>query len=336
MKIREMTSDDFDIFRTLYRDVKGSNRPYDFDRWRLLETPFGICPTAVAVDNGKLAGFYTIWPVKIRLGDETVLGAQSMDTMTHPNYRRQGLFTKLALFCYEMAMSKGYEILYGFPNSSSYPGFIRRLNWDHTGDITHWIRPIKPSFHPKVPRIIGPVADLAMTLIPKGIQGHYSLSIGKPSDNQLKPLLESWCTEKDICSIVRTVSWIKWRYSLKSQKNYQWICAFMDEELRAVAVWNIWKSTNFNCAEIVELLGEDQNAVRSVLREIIIRAGKCGATLLGTLCNVESVINNIQRVGFFRHKQFPLIVRKLTNRNLGSNIHNHAAWRIMGGDFDVY
>ena len=110
----------------------------------------------------------------------------------------------------------------------------------------------------------------------------------------------------------------------------------MGEELRAVAVWSIQKSRPFNRASLVELLGQDQNAVRSVLRETIIRAGTRGATSLETLCNVESIVQSIRRVGFYRYKQIPLIVRKLTTRNLGANIHNHAAWRIMGGDVDTY
>ncbi len=96
------------------------------------------------MDGDRAAGFYTAWPVRLRLGKETVLGAQSMDTMTHPDYRGRGLFIKLAQACYDLAASKGYEVFYGFPNQNSYSGFIRRLNWDHTGDITHWLRPIRP------------------------------------------------------------------------------------------------------------------------------------------------------------------------------------------------
>ena len=340
MIIREMSPDDFESFRVLYRDVHGDNRPHVVDSWRLLESPQGICPTAVADDNGRMAGLYTNWPVEISLGNETVLGAQTMDVMTHPEYRRQGLFTKLALFCYEMAMKRGYEVFYGFPNPFSYPGFIKNLNWDHTGDITHWVRPIKPSCHPNVPSIIGTFADLAMTVIPKGSRGDYLLHIGKPSDNQLEPLLESWCAEKDICRTARTPAWVHWRYSPKSQNNYEWICAFLNDELLAVAVWGIrnpsGKSAALKRACLVELLGQDQNAVRSVLRETIIRAGANGAAFLEALCNVESVVQSMRRVGFYCHRKIPFIVRKLTTRNLEANIHNHAAWRIMGGDLDTF
>ena len=44
-----------------------------------------------------------------------------MDTMTHPDYQGQGVFTKLAKACYDITAIDGYRVLYGFPNPYSYP-----------------------------------------------------------------------------------------------------------------------------------------------------------------------------------------------------------------------
>ena len=52
-----------------------------------------------------------------------------------------------------------------------FPGFVRRLNWDHTGDVTHWVRPIRPSGYSKVPAVFGPIADYATHYYQKAVPG---------------------------------------------------------------------------------------------------------------------------------------------------------------------
>ena len=141
--VAEMREDDLDRIRTLYAAIRGSCRPEAFDRWRYFGSPEGTCPAVVALDGETVAGFYTLWPARVRLGQEVVLAGQSMDTMTHPDYQGRGIFIRLAKACYDLAASRGYELLYGFPNPASYPGFVRRLDWNHTGDIPHWIRFIR-------------------------------------------------------------------------------------------------------------------------------------------------------------------------------------------------
>ena len=109
--VREASAADLDAIRELYLAVWGYNRPRQYDQWRYLTPPDGICPVTLAVDGARLAGAYTVWPVKIRIGNESVLGAQSMDTMTHPEYGRQGVFSVLAEACYEAAAARGFEVL---------------------------------------------------------------------------------------------------------------------------------------------------------------------------------------------------------------------------------
>lgn len=39
---------------------------------------------------------YACTPVKLRWDNHSILGVQSVDTATHPDYRRKGVFVKLA------------------------------------------------------------------------------------------------------------------------------------------------------------------------------------------------------------------------------------------------
>lgn len=75
--------------------------------------------------------FYGIFPVEARVGGQLHLVAQSGDTMVHKAHEGKGLFTRLARVTYDDAKEKGIESVFGFPSASSYPGFVKRLEWRH-------------------------------------------------------------------------------------------------------------------------------------------------------------------------------------------------------------
>lgn len=85
--------------------------------------------------NNEPSGYYGVFPLVIQYGDQKVLTAQSGDTITHPKHQGKGLFTKLATLTYELAKKEGIHLIWGFPNSNSYPGFIKKLNWVDNGNL---------------------------------------------------------------------------------------------------------------------------------------------------------------------------------------------------------
>lgn len=338
--VREATEGDLNAIRELYLDVWGYNRPRQYDHWRYFTPPSGLCPMTLAADGDRLAGAYTIWPVKIRVGNETVLGAQSMDTMTHPDYGRQGIFTVLADACYEAAAARGFEVLYGFPNPLSYPGFVKKLGWTHTGDITHWTRPIRPSGHGKIPKLAGPFVDLAVRLLPTGRRYGLEISHTKPTAAELEDLVARSSESYGACHIERSPAWIDWRYSDQAENDYRWVSAYQDGRLIATGVWGMqnatWGEVRDNRAHLVELLGGDDKGLQAVLSAIIDDAMQARAIVLETICNVGPITAALRRAGFFRHRQAPFIARGLGNRKSDATILDPANWRIMGGDIDTF
>ncbi len=339
--IREMTTDDLDRFRELYRDIWGYNRPEGFDIWRLFESPFGVCPTAVAMDGERFAGLYTLWPIMLNLGGQSVMGAQSMDTMIHPDHQRKGLFTKLALSCYDIGASRGVKAMYGFPNPFSYPGFVRRLNWDHTGDICHYVRPLNISAHNRIPGVLGPIANAATRLLPTGSRRGFRIGDGRPEQDELMAVVAGAGAKENTCRIERGPAWFDWRYAPAAENEYRWITARTAAgELTALAVWGMrsaaWGDERDMRAHLVELLGMSAEAKRAVLAATVNAARDRGAMVLETLCADPKNEPLLRRAGFLRHRQAPLITRKTTAENLPANVHDHAAWRIIGGDIDTF
>lgn len=85
------------------------------------------------------AAFYGVFPCYMNYRGEKVLVCQSGNTMTHENHQRKNLFVSLAKITYEFCSHNGIQLVFGFPNQNSYPGFVNKLNWTHRENIQAYI-----------------------------------------------------------------------------------------------------------------------------------------------------------------------------------------------------
>lgn len=92
----------------------------------------------LAYHNQIPVAYYGIIPTFVSINKQTVLGAQSCDTMTHPEHQKKGLFVTLAKKTFELAKEKGIHFVFGFPNQSSYPGFIKHLGFTHADTMNRY------------------------------------------------------------------------------------------------------------------------------------------------------------------------------------------------------
>lgn len=145
--LRDYREGDEEGIYKLYRAVYPSKQR-DWDewlrwwRWLYKGSPAGNGRTLLADANGRIAAQYAIVPVWIKVGKQMITGAQSLDTMTHPDYRRRGLFETLAKEVYSSAAGVGIHIVYGFPNSLSSPGFINKLDWFVVSTLKLRLKPL--------------------------------------------------------------------------------------------------------------------------------------------------------------------------------------------------
>ena len=346
-RVREAGPDDLDLIRELYRAVWGYNRPAAYDRWRFLDLPWGTIPGALAVEGDRAIGFYPVWPAPLRLDRAAVPGAQLMDIMTRPDFRGQRVIVALAEAGFEIAAARGIRLLYGFPNPANLRGHVRRFGWTHAGDIPHWVRPIRPSRHPRLAPL-GTLADLAARLWPTGRKRDYVLAAGPVDPAGLSALAEDGAAPGP-CRVEREPAWLAWRYAGGSAQGYDWIAATKDEKIRAAAVWGMrdetWGQVRDGRAHLVELWGADARAREAALAAVIGRARERGAWLLETVTNDPETIRTLKRAGFVAHRRAPMIVRPLGTATsfVGPPTGGTAPdprdvknWRIVGGDLDTF
>jgi GNAT superfamily N-acetyltransferase len=97
--------------------------------WLYAANPAGAALGFDAWDGARLAAHYACIPARAWVEGRQVSLLLSLNTATHPDYRGQGLFTRLAAMTYDAAAARGFEGIYGVANANSTPGFVRKLGF---------------------------------------------------------------------------------------------------------------------------------------------------------------------------------------------------------------
>jgi GNAT superfamily N-acetyltransferase len=121
----------------LHKEVYGSPRPDNYFEKKYDTLITGIEKTGfIAYDHDHFpVGYFGVIPCLMQSGDQLILTAQAADAMTHPRFRKEGIFTRLSEMCFDLCRSLGIKLLFGFPNQNSYPVMVRSLGWQEAGKM---------------------------------------------------------------------------------------------------------------------------------------------------------------------------------------------------------
>lgn len=113
----------------LFRKSYGRDLHLDIWKWAYLQNVNGNPIVSLYFDGGKLVAHYAVIPVTLEKLGCRIRACLSMTTMVDPDYQLRGLFGSQAEEVYEKAAESGIELVYGFPNRNSAPGFKKKLSW---------------------------------------------------------------------------------------------------------------------------------------------------------------------------------------------------------------
>ena len=111
--------------------------------WKHEENPFGPSLLLLAECDGRIVGVRAFMRWRLRCGGETFDVAKPVDTVTHPDYQRRGIFTKLTLAAIEQAGQRGVRFLFNTPNANSAPGYLK-LGWKEVDRLPLYAKPLRP------------------------------------------------------------------------------------------------------------------------------------------------------------------------------------------------
>lgn len=216
-----------------------------------------------AMYSGNIAAIYTAMPVIFKINGEKCKAMQSIDTITDIEHRGKGLFPKLANKLYEDAPANGFELVYGFPNENSAPGFFKKLKWISFGEAPFLLKPL--SFQYFIRKLLKKKGGNEIT----DKLHNYSLPAPKSSKNNtvIIQALDHFDTAYDDLwnnvskkipvGVDRSADYMNWRYVNKPGEHYSKCGIFINGKLAGIIVFTIKDKHNGRIGYIMELIYED-------------------------------------------------------------------------------
>jgi len=118
-------------------------RTESFWRWKHQKNPFGSSPAMVAEADGQIVSLRVFLRWRWRCVERAFSAVRPVDTATHPDWRRRGLFERLTRGLLAVMKAEGVAFVFNTPNANSGRGY-EKLGWRIVGRPTIWVRPLRP------------------------------------------------------------------------------------------------------------------------------------------------------------------------------------------------
>lgn len=305
-----------------------------FWRWKHEAGPFGPSPGLVAMAGDRPVAVRTFLRWRWQAGDRTFRAVRAVDTATHPQWRRRGLFRRLTTDLLERVEEEGAAFVFNTPNATSRAGYLA-LGWRDLGRVPVLLRPRRPA-----------------RLLAAGLGRERRATGAEPELPGLEPLtsllddpalpgfLDDWNRGEERLHTPRSVDYLTWRYATVPGIPYR---AAWDLQGRSGAVAVVRPRRRRGLAEValVELLASHDGTGRRAARELV---GRIAATPgVDHLVAVASPGSDERRV-LLRSGFLPLpagprwVARPLAP--LGSEwkpkLFRRRSWRVSAGDLELF
>ncbi|MDJ0953322.1 MAG: GNAT family N-acetyltransferase [Acidimicrobiia bacterium] len=139
LTIRPFATDDLpqvlDLLRSSLGETALLQRTPELFNWKHVDNPFGRSIMLVAADGPTIAGFRAFMRWELLQPDGTTLRCvRAVDTATHPEYRRRGIFRSLTMAALDAATADGVDMVFNTPNPRSGAGYLT-MGWSEVGVI---------------------------------------------------------------------------------------------------------------------------------------------------------------------------------------------------------
>jgi hypothetical protein len=348
------------LFERVFHKSMGTLGSLDDWRWEFVDNPVGPRMIKLAWDGPRLVGHYAVAPRRIWIEGRERLGALSLDSMTDPDYGRQGIFSATGEACYASMAERGFELVYGFPNGNSIAGIERHLGWTMVTSPPVLVKALdlgelaaaklgvaaaSEVFGPlsragsRIPGLVDELAQGLRSRVGRGPQ----LEVVRV--DRFGPWVDDlWqrCRDQHRLWAVRDQAFTSWRYDRRPDYDYYRLQVLADGEVVGYLVYTLAERDEGLVAFIMDVVTEPvAGAMEALLRAVEARARIQGARLLSAMAGPATRERRI----LLRHAYLPLpealFPKQLhfggrTFNDLPTSIlADRSAWQLGWGDVDV-
>ena len=256
-------NDELDNYRLCF-ERNGTKRDIKNLQWLHQQNLAKVNTIYYAMNESKVAAIYTAMPVVFNINGEKKIALQSIDTLTDLEHRGKGLFPKLAAKLYDDAVENGFELVYGFPNENSAPGFFKKLKWSSFGEAPFLLKPMKITYFIKKflkkSKITNTQTEEHFYTLPESIDLGKNIVI-KPLDFFNDDYHQIWqSVSKSIgVAVDRSAAYMNWRYVEKPGEVYSKCGIYIDGVLKGMIVFTIKNKHNGRIGYIMELIYDESH-----------------------------------------------------------------------------
>ncbi|MBC8305399.1 MAG: GNAT family N-acetyltransferase [Pelagibacterales bacterium] len=313
--------------------------------WQYFSNPNGVPYLFIGrtIPLNEIAGQYLVIPIELKYFKNKKSGSLSLNTLTAPEYQGNGLFTEMAKETYIYCAQNNIDLTIGFPNPNSYPGFVRKLEFKHLGNVPLLIKPIN---------IFGMIKSFFKK---RGVKHGEEINCDEIHSNEIlkfdfnsiehKEKYQIFWTEvkrKYQISLNKDYRFINWRYNLIPTRNYQ---IYFSEENGRMIDFLITKTTNVwgsRVGVIMDILTIYDSPVNSPCLSHFYRiAKKTKLDFIACLHSENHESKILKKDGFYKFpenflpQQIHFIVRNNTNF-IDKRAFDMKNWKLTFGDYDVF
>ncbi len=133
----------FALLRVCLGERETVRRDERFWNWKHERSPFGVSTVLLGDEDGRLVGLRAFLRWRWEAGGQAYSAVRAVDTVTHPQFQRRGIFNRLTLAGLEVARSDEVAFVFNTPNKNSLPGYLK-MGWRRVGRIPMQLRVLRP------------------------------------------------------------------------------------------------------------------------------------------------------------------------------------------------
>lgn len=321
----------------------------DFWDWEFQDNYAGKADLFLAVDGDKVVGHYAVCPSRILVGGEVKTGSIVVDVMTHPDYRFQGMFTKLGRYSLEKAGEDGIDFSYGFPiRKTVMPGHLK-VGWKVAFSLPVYVLPVSFSqiiqkfVRVKVlSQLLGALPQMVFWILAKIKSCHlckYTIQEADRFDETeaLRKFIEKTRQQHKVMQL-RDYSFLKWRYNDNKYRNYKIFYAYdASKEMMGYIVLRKTEIFGLKCITIIDIqaLESDRKTVSKLLWRTECYAKDQGVSLIGCMINGNAYKRCLLSNLFIKSPYvFKFIIHQNKEISYGDELMKNGNWFITWADTD--
>ena len=354
--VRPFRPGDEEQLAALYAEVSGRKRAVEAWRWKLMEREISPAPVWVAVTReGRIVGQYGGIPLRVRLRGEERPAVNTVEAMTAPDFRRQGIITRLGEAAHEGWAKAGYSAALALPNEqwgtrTRALGFRRVFPLAWLRFPLHAERVITRRGHLPAP-LSRPAAALARVGSAIWRSAFQSLARGKSGGSSVRveeaagpdDFDRLWshlaCEYENV--VVRNGEWVDWRFRRSVAYAYKVLVAYREGEPCGYIAYRLadtGERANGYIADIFLGRNDAITASALVMRALDDLSARGAGMVLATAAPESPLYRQLRRLGFLparRWTAFNFEIAPLQPDVDPATLSDPRTWHITAGDFDV-